>query len=332
MAFTNDQLAVFQGVAVVSGSLSVIACSCTLVFIAMRWKTIMNRSLHRFGFFVIACDLVCCLNMAVGNIPIGMLTSTAIPCHIQASLIQFSSSAGTYLLLCLGIQSYRVIFLNTPIEALRRSENYYHLASWMAPLATSLGLLLAGSPRGTPIYGSATLWCWISSAYTDYRIIFLYGGLWLIIIINLHIYIVVGLMLYSGRHDTSSDPVPAATPSSIGHGYNDVYEAYIGNDGEHMSSGMKHYSICSSLYMVAFLIAWIPPTINRFQNLADPENPVFLLVVLQAAFNPSCGWIKCCVLFFYEYSWNRRRAAKFEITNSQLYVDQTYPIDKSNMC
>jgi len=53
-----------------------------------------------------------------------------------------------------------------------------------------------------------------------------------------------------------------------------------------------------SLYLIAFVASQLPALVNRTQNLIFPENPVFVLYMLQALLQPAQGFFNAIVYGF----------------------------------
>jgi len=56
-----------------------------------------------------------------------------------------------------------------------------------------------------------------------------------------------------------------------------------------------------SLYAGAFIVSQIPAVVNRIQNYIQPDNPIFILFLVQAIFQPSQGFFNALVYGFYEH-------------------------------
>jgi len=55
-----------------------------------------------------------------------------------------------------------------------------------------------------------------------------------------------------------------------------------------------------TLYLIAFVASQMPAVINFFQNLLRPDEPIFILFLLQAIFQPAQGLFNALVYGFNE--------------------------------
>ncbi|KAJ3042168.1 hypothetical protein HDV00_008055 [Rhizophlyctis rosea] len=238
---------------------------------------------------------------------------------------------------------------------LGKMEKYYHLVGWGLPFIPSIVFLFLETAEKGPVYGDATLWCWIATPWSPFRIIFFYGPIWAVILFTGCVYIAVGFkVFYTDRHlKKSTNPSVRSTTPSIHH-TNDstiqksqplqqptritdqrdrrpsgIVRSAVGVEdgigetkgtitnlgtGKAMLDGSevkrrgtqkgervdykKKYVTQASLYVLAMVVSWVPPSINRIQTVIDPTHPSPFLMILQSIFLPSLGFINFLVYFF----------------------------------
>ena len=49
------------------------------------------------------------------------------------------------------------------------------------------------------------------------------------------------------------------------------------------------------LYLLAFIVSQLPALVNRIQNVLYPNDPLLILYILQAVFQPSQGFFNSLV-------------------------------------
>ncbi|CAN0391851.1 unnamed protein product, partial [Laminaria digitata] len=144
----------------------------------------------------------------------------------------------------------------------------FHLAVWGSAL---FGMLL---PLTTDSYGSTGSWCWIEAdprADVDYgtmwRYLVLYCPLWAAIIFNIIVYVrIVGVIR---RFSTDIDG-GAADGSTIG-------------PSAEQQLRMTKFVKRLVWYPAVLIVSWTFATINRVQNAAHPDHPIFGLFLLHVS-------------------------------------------------
>lgn len=158
-----------------------------------------------------------------------------------------------------------------PLAQLSKYIKYYHIVSWVLPVIISIILYclqfvdIPGVPQGTPVFGNATFFCWISNSYATYRLVFFYVPLWTTFVYCVFVYGYIWRSFVRSRNKFS----PAGTTSgssseNTGTGGSNAQRAQL-------QRGHERFIKKAACYMIAFVIAWTPATINRIQNIIAPQ-------------------------------------------------------------
>ncbi|XP_052783823.1 cyclic AMP receptor-like protein A isoform X2 [Mya arenaria] len=152
----------------------------------------------------------------------------------------------------------------------RHTEQYewmYHIVCW------GLSLLMACLPFIGDHYGPAGAWCWVVNNWR-WRIGVWYGPQIVTLVILMVVYTYISCVL-SNKVST--------------------WQGTYDPDTERNKQMLKEDIKPLRLYPFVYLAISIFPIINRIQNAVDAEHPVFALMILQAIFGPSQGFLNAIV-------------------------------------
>jgi hypothetical protein len=107
---------------------------------------------------------------------------------------------------------YLTFFHKYNAQQLRKLEWKYIMFCYGGPLVPSFVYFFISNPERGRIYGSATLWCWVSIKWDFLRIAVFYGPVWLMIVIIFSIYIYAGKEIFQKRSQLRSFNVPPPFP------------------------------------------------------------------------------------------------------------------------
>ena len=96
----------------------------------------------------------------------------------------------------MAINVYLTVFRKLTTSQLRRLEPYYIAVCYGIPAVPAFTFLFYRPPSQSPIYGEATLWCWIAPEWRPLRIGAFYGPVWLVVILTFIIYLLVGRVVF----------------------------------------------------------------------------------------------------------------------------------------
>lgn len=78
----------------------------------------------------------------------------------------------------MALNVYLTVFKKYTTARLKKLEVYYILLCYGVPMVPALVFLFVKDSAGIPMYGDATLWCWISTKWNFVRIAAFYGPVW----------------------------------------------------------------------------------------------------------------------------------------------------------
>ena len=247
-----------------------VACSLSIVgSITVLLLIVLLRKYTVFAQRLIAYLSVASLVMSVAFLPSDFSTKPSTLCVVQGAVVQFFVMNAIYWINVITINFYWSVFYE---HGLKRYELMLLVMSVLIPGASSAAPFL-----GHHTYGPAGAWCWLSDIW-EWRF-----GVWYIwrittlaVMIVVVSRIVCHLNLYSRtRHSFS--------------------------DFRTVSEDIRTLR----LYPVVYLLVSLFPVINRVQNAIKPDDPVFVLFVLQACTDPLFGAI---VAIIFLLDGNTRRA------------------------
>ncbi|XP_033118237.1 cyclic AMP receptor-like protein A isoform X2 [Anneissia japonica] len=236
----------------VVASFSIIGC---LLMIGVIWL------FRKYIFFV--QRLILCLSIAALFDSIALMGDMHPDgpwCEFQAWMLSFFDWAVLLWVCCITFNLYYNVI---KMKSSEKFEILYHVISWGFPLFISL-LPFIGDH-----YGPAGAWCWINgSGETYWRFFTWFGPLFVIIIIMFAVYSYLTYRLNQRVR---------------------TWEGTYDPDVEHSKELLKQDIKPLKAYPFIYLVLSIFPLINRIQNAANPDNPVFGLVLLHAICSPLQG-------------------------------------------
>ncbi|RKP07306.1 hypothetical protein THASP1DRAFT_24525 [Thamnocephalis sphaerospora] len=203
-------------------------------------------------------ELVSMSAYAIGQLGFRHGSDSAL-CQWQGAAQQVGDLSTIFWTLCIAISLYLIMFRGWSIpQTTRLHKRHYMAFCTSVPLLVGLVPLALRDSSGRPFYGESNLWCWIASYYPAARIYLFYVPLWVVFVFNLTIYILVGVNVWRRAHQQQKTNV--------------------------------------SLYLIAYILARTPATINRVYSLVNPDaEPVFTLNLLHSLFTPATGLINFVV-------------------------------------
>ncbi|RPB14253.1 hypothetical protein P167DRAFT_484741 [Morchella conica CCBAS932] len=196
MAWTTRELEILQTTSRVSSVFSLLGAS--FIIITFCSSRSFHRPINRLAFFA-----------AFGNILTNVATITSREgithgnssglCKAQAAFIQWFMPADALFCLAMALNVYLTVFKKYTTKRLKNLELTYVLTCYGIPFIPAIVFLFPKDHAGTPIYGSATLWCWISNEWQFLRIAGFYGPVWIVLLLTLIIYILAGRVIFNLR-------------------------------------------------------------------------------------------------------------------------------------
>ncbi|KAF3013154.1 hypothetical protein E8E15_004111 [Penicillium rubens] len=218
----------------------------------------------------------------------------------------------------MALDTYLVVFHHFDTQSLRKLElKYIGVISTLSFIPAFVFLFIRGREKG-PIYGDETIWCSIARSWMILRIIFYYAPVWLIIVIVLILYCLIGIeitrvrdefklsdddhiALTSGNSASSVTTVeansrrkPGFTPEStitsntteqdieqdtIQRPYPPGRAPTTYQTPQQRRVSLRQYVIMPSLFFLAMLATWIAPTINRISEFVHRKHGTHSLLL-----------------------------------------------------
>lgn len=116
--------------------------------------------------------------------------------------------------LAMAINVYMTLFRKYNAQQLKSLEWRYHLMCYGCPFIVALVYIFVHAESRGPIYGPATLWCWIDINWVALRIATCYAPAWCCILISFSIYALSGREIFLKRQQLRafSHPPTDTTP------------------------------------------------------------------------------------------------------------------------
>ncbi|KAJ3086142.1 hypothetical protein HK102_013472, partial [Quaeritorhiza haematococci] len=228
---------------------------------------------NRLVFYMSVADLFGSIFLFLAKWPMTLWQNEFL-CTVQGAFVQVFVTSAMFWTAIISAQCLMAIMQQKPVQSFRHLEPIYHALAWGLP--TLMVVIMYGvsfrNPERGPIFGDATLWCWISGNWNIYRLIFFYIPLWLIFIFNLFVYVYVGKTVWLSTKRIRQ------TATQASHGLNpDIPNSPMVANANRT---IQRYARKTSFYLLAFFINWLFGTINRIENQFG--KPIFALFVLHA--------------------------------------------------
>lgn len=311
----------------VSSCLSLVGSA--FVFITFAVSDKFRKPINRLVFFATFGNVITNIAtlISTGGIEAGRSSPL---CQFQALLIQWFMPADALWNLAMGCNVWLSFFKSYDATSLRKLELKYLIACYGAPFIPSFIYLFISTQARGKIYGSATLWCWVSLRWDFLRVATFYGPVWVIILVTIAIYIHVGTIIFKWRKHllsldkdtatgeanefpatgimktsevtvttTEGEDPPAAMhinkkPSFLGSPDNRRPTAH--SRAQRTSGRIDpnkaalKYCKCAMLFFISLLVTWVPSTINRLYTIIRPTEVVFGLNLAAAIVLPLQGF------------------------------------------
>eukprot|EP00036_Acanthoecidae_sp_10tr_P011425 CAMPEP_0182924956 /NCGR_PEP_ID=MMETSP0105_2-20130417/8050_1 /TAXON_ID=81532 ORGANISM="Acanthoeca-like sp., Strain 10tr" /NCGR_SAMPLE_ID=MMETSP0105_2 /ASSEMBLY_ACC=CAM_ASM_000205 /LENGTH=326 /DNA_ID=CAMNT_0025062781 /DNA_START=150 /DNA_END=1130 /DNA_ORIENTATION=+ len=193
-------------------------------------------------------------------------------CNIQAFTVTWFNWNVLMWVLCITHKLALNILYERAGEGL---EHTYHALGW------GVGLVMAIIPAAMNMYGPSGVWCWIKEDHNDttaLRFGIWYVPLWIgiLILFTANFHIIRNVRERERRWEGTYNPDTAAEKEFL--------RAQV--------TPIKWYPLVYTLCMLF-------PTMNRIQNAANPDDPIFALLLLHSISSPLQGLINS---FIYAYN------------------------------
>ncbi|OAA56294.1 cyclic-AMP receptor protein [Niveomyces insectorum RCEF 264] len=206
-------------------------------------------------------------------------------CRFQGFLMQMFPLADVLWTLAMAWDVFLIVFYQYDAKALRMLERKYIAGITILTFIPAFAFIFVHTAEKGHMYGSVTLWCAIAPDWILFRIIFYYGPIWLVIVIVMVLYCLVGWKIVKGKRALKSvegDVIPLETRSSekdsseTGH-----VQPRPGPAASRSALSLRQYILMPVLFFVVLLAIWVAPSTNRVASFVDPSYvsfPLYLAV------------------------------------------------------
>ncbi|CAZ85293.1 unnamed protein product [Tuber melanosporum] len=289
MAWTTLQLEILQTTSRVSSVFSLLGAS--FIIITFCASTSFHKPINRLAFFASFGNILTNVATITSRKGIEHGSQSAL-CKLQATFIQWFMPADALFCLAMALNVYLTVFKKYTTKRLRDLELTYILVCYGVPSIPAVIFLFIQNSNGVYIYGSATLWCWISNEWQFMRIAAFYGPVWIILGVTIIIYILAGRVIFRLRGSLRN----FAGKSALGPPVKDTWSTQSHNISRTMSPDLTPGPSASinppPSYTVIIESGPKPPVANNNNNNRAPRNSAV------EANTAAWAYCRCAMLFF----------------------------------
>ncbi|TGZ76364.1 hypothetical protein EX30DRAFT_312535 [Ascodesmis nigricans] len=194
--WTPRQLDILQTTSRVSSAFSL--AGALFIIITFCTNRAFHRPINRLAFFASFGNIATNAGTIISRRAILEGTTSTL-CQSQAMIIQWMIPADVLFCLAMALNVYLTVFKKKTTVQLRKLEPYYIVFCYLVPLIPSIVFLVYRPHGKIPIYGDATLWCWIAPEWNILRVASFYGPVWVILFITFLIYVMAGRVIFNLR-------------------------------------------------------------------------------------------------------------------------------------
>ncbi|KAJ5360782.1 hypothetical protein N7517_009973 [Penicillium concentricum] len=269
-------------------------------------------------------------------------------CQFQGFALQMFPVADVLWTFAMALDTYLVVFHHFDTQSLRKLEvKYIAVITTFSFIPAFIFLFIHGHEKG-PIYGDETIWCSIARNWMMLRIIFYYAPVWLIIVIVLILYCLIGIEITRVRDEfklsendrialtsgNSTSSVTMTTMEANAQIKPDLTpESTITSDTIERDTfqrppasnkfpatyqtpkqrrvSLRQYVIMPSLFFLAMLATWIAPTINRIAEFVHHRHGNYSLLLSVSTLGSLRGfWNGVIFITIGMKGWKRRASGR----------------------
>ncbi|KUJ14603.1 uncharacterized protein LY89DRAFT_143917 [Mollisia scopiformis] len=193
MGLTTGQKEVLITIERTTASISVIS-SVILILTYLSFKDFRTLP-NTIIFLASPANLLAGVAALIGGSGLDNVDGTT--CQAQAFLLEWFMQSDPFWSLVAAVTVFLVFFRRWGAERITNLYWVYILFCYGIPGVAAFVCLLY--KKNGPIYGNASLWCWIDQEYHWARIYTYYGPVWGSIVFSLSIYVAVGIRVYQTR-------------------------------------------------------------------------------------------------------------------------------------
>ncbi|KFY15561.1 hypothetical protein V492_01902 [Pseudogymnoascus sp. VKM F-4246] len=217
MSLTDYQFGAIQTAERVSSVFSVLGS--IFVIATYLHSEAFHKPINRLVFYASFGNIA--TNIATLISRSGIAAGVTSPlCQLQGFIIQMFMPADSLWTLAMAFNVYLTFFHRYSASQLRSLEWKYLVFCYGVPLIPALVFVFVKTEEKGRIFGSATLWCWITVEWNALRIAIFYGPVWVVLLITMGIYALVGKVVYKNHrqfrnlHTTTDNATATATAAA----------------------------------------------------------------------------------------------------------------------
>ncbi|OKL59706.1 hypothetical protein UA08_05140 [Talaromyces atroroseus] len=199
MSLTDHELAAITVAERTNSILSVIGT--TVVIGTFLSSQAFRKPINRVVFYASWANILTNVGTLISRSAIVRGEKATTLCRFQAFIIQWLTSerwcrfmpADALWTFAMAFNVYLTFFHKYDASSLRNLEWKYLVLCYGLPFIPPFVYFFVSTSSKGPIYGSATLWCWVSIDWDILRIAVFYGPVWSVILLTFAIYAHVGI-------------------------------------------------------------------------------------------------------------------------------------------
>ncbi|CAK7274819.1 hypothetical protein SEPCBS119000_006367 [Sporothrix epigloea] len=197
MHLSEHQSSIVVGLERAGASLSMIGVLLVIVTFGLfkRLRTVPNT----FILFASMANIGASAASLIGLSGIGLGSDSPL-CRAQAFLLEMFMQSDSWWSFAMAFNVYLVFFHSANPTTFRRHLWVYCLVCFGLPMIPAIVCLFVQNVNKGPVYGDATLWCWIDDGWNALRIYSYYIPIWICIFMSAIIYIAVGYHVFQLRN------------------------------------------------------------------------------------------------------------------------------------
>lgn len=197
MQLSGNQATIIVALERTGASLSVLGVLLIIITFALfkRLRTVPNTFILFASIANIGASIASLIGLA--GIEAG---STSSLCRAQAFLLEMFMQSDPWWSFAMAFNVFLVFFFSANPTTFRRHLWMYCVVCFGLPMIPAIVCLYIKNKTQGPVYGDATLWCWINDEWNSLRIYSYYIPIWTCIFFSAFIYIAVGYHVFHQRN------------------------------------------------------------------------------------------------------------------------------------
>ncbi|OAA42448.1 GPCR, family 2-like protein [Beauveria brongniartii RCEF 3172] len=194
--FSAEQIRLLVQLERIGGSISLVAVVC--IFIAYTLFPKVRNVQNTFIVFASVSNAGASVGSIIAFDGLRSGTTSSL-CKAQSFLFEMFMQSDPWWSLAMAINVLLVFYFRATPDSFARWWWVYCLICYGGPFVIAMTLLLAKTGNHIPVYGEATIWCWVDRQWDYIRIYTYYMLIWICIVGSLICYLLVGYHVFRSR-------------------------------------------------------------------------------------------------------------------------------------